>query len=53
MEKSPPNRCPQLNRIFNPNFLKLHPQNVHTPTKMETAPKKMETTPKSWDHAPN
>ncbi len=46
MEKSPPNRYPQLNRMFTPNFLKLHPENFHSP-------KKMETTPKSWDHAPN
>jgi hypothetical protein len=31
--------------MFTPNFLKLYPQNFHTP-------KKMETTPKSWDHVP-
>jgi hypothetical protein len=53
MEKSPPNRSPQLNRMFTPNFLKLHPQNFHAPKKMETAPKKIETTPKSWNHVPN
>jgi hypothetical protein len=46
MEKLPPNRSPQLNRMFTPNFLKLHPQKFHTP-------KKMETTPKSWNRAPN
>ena len=39
MEKLPPNRCPQLNRIFTPNFLKLQPQNFQTPKKMETTPK--------------
>jgi hypothetical protein len=46
MEKSPPNRDPQLNGIVIPNFLKLHPQNFHAPKKMEKAPNKMETTPK-------
>jgi hypothetical protein len=39
MEKSAPNRSPHLNGKVTPNFLKLHPQNVHTPKKMETTPK--------------
>jgi hypothetical protein len=49
---------PHLNGKVTPKSLppiksNVHPQNFHTPKKMETAPKKMETTPKSWDHAPN
>jgi hypothetical protein len=49
MEKSPPNRDPQLNGIVTPNFSKLHPQNFHAPKKMEKAPPGKDFTP--WVYA--